>query len=187
MQRKYRAVAALDVVVQFVGDTGKLQNDLRQVEGSTAKVGSSFKSMARVAVGSLSAIGIARFAQDSVSAASDMAESQSKLAAVFGESTGKIRKHLDGLIADTLGSTQVAVDAAGTFGNMFTQMGLAGTEANQFSKGMLTLTADLVSFHNADPTQVVEAIGSRSGANSTLSRSGSRRSPRRRSRPRRTR
>lgn len=153
-------MAALDVVVRFLGDTGKLQSDLKDVEGATGKVGTGLKNLARTAAGAFSGIAVARFAQDSIQAASDMAESQSKLAAVFGAATADIRKSLGGIVADTLGSTKLAVDAAGSFGNMFTQMGLAGDQAVGFSKGMLTLTADLVSFHNADPTAVVEAIGS---------------------------
>lgn len=148
-----------DVVVRFIGDTKQLDDDLQKVDKTTRGVGDTFRGLGRQMATVFGGVAIGAFVRSSVDAASDMAESQNKLKAVFEDSTKDIRKSLNGLVADILGSKKTAVDAAGTFGNMFQQMGLATGDVTKFSKGLLTLTADLVSFHNADPTEVVLAIG----------------------------
>lgn len=141
---------AADVVVRFLADTAQLE---RGVQG----VGSTIKGMARTAVTAFGAFAIGSFASDAVDAANDIAESVSKVQTVFGAASKDIERFADGS-AQNLGiSRRAALDAAGSYGNMFTQLGLGVDVAADMSKGMLTLTADLASFHNADPTEVIEA------------------------------
>lgn len=139
-----------DVVVRFLADTA-------QVDGATKSMGSTIKGFAKSAAGFFGGVAIGAFAKDAVQAASDMNESMNKVNVVFGKSAGTIQRFAEDA-AQNLGlSTQAALDAAGAYGNMFTQLGFGPKVAADMSKGMLTLTADLASFHNADPTAVLEA------------------------------
>jgi hypothetical protein len=93
-------------------------------------------------------------------AASDMAESQSKVNVVFGESVGIITEFAD-TAAEKLGmSSQAATESAGTFGNLFTSMGIGQEKAAGMSTEVLQLAADLGSFNNIDPTEMLEKLRS---------------------------
>src|SRR5512137_2446889 len=60
----------------------------------------------------------------SLDAASDLEESMNKVNVVFGKSAGEIQAWAK-TAAESLGmSTQQALEAAGTFGNLFTAMGM---------------------------------------------------------------
>lgn len=146
--------------VEIIGDSRSATTAARQTETAYQKVGTSIKTMARTAAVAFGGIALLGFAKDAVKAANDMGESWNKFDVVFGKTAKSVKRSFMGIVADTLGSTQVAVDAAATFGNMFKQMGAGAEDTAAMSKSMLTLTADLVSFHNADPTEVVLAIGS---------------------------
>lgn len=91
--------------------------------------------------------------------ASDKAEAASKANVLFGESYSVIE---DGSrrAATAVGMSSGAyIAAAGDVGNLLKNMGIAGQEAAGMSKNMLQLAADVGSFNNADPTEVVEAMG----------------------------
>lgn len=94
----------------------------------------------------------------SLDAASDLDESMNKVNVVFGESAAAIQEFA--ATADTaLGqSTQQALEAAGTFGNLFTAMEIGEPAAAEMSMGLVTLASDLASFNNANPAEVLEAL-----------------------------
>lgn len=147
----------MDVVVRFIGDASSMQSEAAKVEGTAAKLNTTFKSLAKTAALAFGGVALIGFAKDAVGAATDLNESMNKVNVVFGKSAGQIRAFTQ-TAADSLGlSRQQALDAAGAYGNMFTQLGLTTDQAANMSKGMLRLTADLASFHNADPTDVLEA------------------------------
>ena len=109
------------------------------------------------AVGVLGAMGTAAFL--AAQKASDLAETQSKVGQIFGDSA----KDLDdwALAApNALGQTQqAALDAASTMATFGKAAGLSGSELVDFSKETVNLSSDLASFYNADPSEVVEALG----------------------------
>ena len=60
-----------------------------------------------------------------------------------------------------LGQSKLEVlEAAGTFGVYGKAAGLSGKANAKFSSGFAGLATDLASFHNADPSAVVDALGS---------------------------
>ena len=91
--------------------------------------------------------------------ASDLAETQSKVGQIFGESAKELDKWA--LEApNALGQTQAAaLDAASTMATFGKAAGLTGTELVNFSKETVNLSSDLASFYNADPSEVVTALG----------------------------
>ncbi|MFZ5856787.1 MAG: hypothetical protein ACOYZ6_08150 [Chloroflexota bacterium] len=92
--------------------------------------------------------------------ASDLEETKNKVKVVFGEMGQSV---LDWSMdsATALGMSQnTALSAAGTFGNLFTTMGIGKDASADMSEGLVQLAADLASFNNIDPTEVLEKLRS---------------------------
>lgn len=100
-------------------------------------------------------IAIGGFAFD---AASDLEESSSKALRVFGDWVDSVEKVAE-TSATSMGiAKQEYLEAAGTFGNLFRAMGLGQESAAGMSKGIISLAADLASFNNANPEDVLLAL-----------------------------
>ena len=118
------------------------------------KVGLALAAAAAAAGAMAIKIGI-----DGVKAASNLAETQSKVNVIFGESATAITKFAS-TAATQLGQTrQQAMDAASTFATFGKSAGLAGNDLVKFSTDLTTLSADLASFYNTSPEQAINAIG----------------------------
>lgn len=102
----------------------------------------------------LAAVGVA-----ATKAASDLAETTSKVGVLFGEQAKEIEAWAK--TADkALGmSRKTAMDAASTFSMFGKSAGLAGDEVVSFSKQNVQLAADMASFFNTSPEDAIMAIG----------------------------
>lgn len=150
---------AKPVKVHFIGDTKDLQKAFGQVEGKASGMGSHIKKAAGVAAGGLAIVGVAagKMAIESVKAFSDLSEASSKASTIFGKSFGEIERIAEGG-AQAMGLSKAAVlDYAGSFGNLFSQLGVTSEKSVDMSKNILQLAADFGSFHNADITEVLNA------------------------------
>lgn len=97
-------------------------------------------------------------ANTSVDAASDLSESMSKVGVVFGENAAEVEAWAE-TAAKALGqSEQQALEAAGTFGNLFTSMGMGQDAAADMSTEIVELASDIASFNNIDPTIALEKL-----------------------------
>ena len=95
-----------------------------------------------------------------ISAASDLNESMSKAHVVFGNYSGDIDAFA-ATSARSFGiSKQAAYEATGTFGNLFTAMGIGQKPAADLSVNLVKLGADLASFNNLSPQEVLEKLRS---------------------------
>jgi hypothetical protein len=101
--------------------------------------------------------GAAILGKAAVDAASNLEETQNKVNVVFGEGADEINRWARTAATRIGQSERQALDAAGTFGNLFTQLGLTGEAAAGMSTEMVTLASDFASFHNADITEVLTA------------------------------
>lgn len=105
--------------------------------------------------------------------ASDLNESINKVQVVFGDLGDAVISSMDGAAASMGMSKQAALEAAGTYGNLFAAMGIGAEENQKMSTGLVNLSADLASFNNMDPTQVLDALRSGlSGETEPLKRLG---------------
>ena len=115
-------------------------------------------------VGAVMSIGVTApimmLGQASVDAASDMAESASKMEVVFGPVASEIDAFAKDAARNLGMSRQAATEAAGTFGNLFSAIGLGKPEMASMSTGVLQLSADLASFNNLEPEIVLEKLRS---------------------------
>lgn len=96
----------------------------------------------------------------SVKAASDLDETRNKVKVVFGDMSDDVLEWGKSAATAFGQSQQQALEAAGTFGNLFTSMGLGKSESADMSKGLVQLAADLASFNNIDPALVLEKLRS---------------------------
>lgn len=116
---------------------------------------------------------VANFAKDSIMAASNMAESMSKVQVVFGDSSDAVIA-FSKTAADSMGmSSQQALEATGTYGNLFQALGVGKDKAQEMSVNMTQLAADLGSFNNMSTTDSLNALRSGlSGETEPLKRFG---------------
>lgn len=125
--------------------------------GMNGAIGSIVSKSAGVFAAGFAGIAAGGFLKDAIGQASNLGETMSKSAAVFG-SSNKIIQQFAATSAKSLGQSKTeAVAAAAQFGNMFNQLGIGQKPAAQMSLQMVTLASDFASFHNADITEVLEA------------------------------
>lgn len=95
-----------------------------------------------------------------VTSASDLNEQLSRTGAVFGEAAGAVTDFAT-TTAQSLGITRTeALEAAGSFGTLFTAAGLSREAAAGMSTDLVRLAADLASFNNISPTEALDKLRS---------------------------
>jgi len=155
-------------------DDGATQT-LNKVGGASAKAGTEVdkttKKLGHMSTGMKVGVGLAagfaarkllQFSKDAIGAASDLAETQNKVAVTFGKSSAAVFE-LGKTSAKALGlSENAAESAAATLGGLFQTVGLATDASADMSVELVGLSADLASFHNAagGAEEVLEAIRS---------------------------
>lgn len=98
--------------------------------------------------------------KQSVLAASDLDESMNKVNVVFERNADSIQDWARTTSTEIGISRQAALEAAGTYGNLFTALGLTTDAAAEMSMSTVQLAADLASFNNEDPSEVLLALRS---------------------------
>ena len=139
-----------------VGNATKSLGSLSEV---ALKVGTAMQNAGKMMTLGLT-LPIAALGVASIKAASDLEETKNKVKVVFGEMSDDVLKWSKNSATAFGQSQQQALEAAGTFGNLFTSMGLAQKESADMSEGLVQLAADLASFNNIDPALVLEKLRS---------------------------
>lgn len=136
----------------------------RDVTGHFGRMGSGITKtlgpLAGVIAGAFAVDKIVGGVASAVSAASDLNEAGTAVGAVFGPAMGQVQAWAETAAGSIGQSTLQALDAAKTFGVYGAQAGLAADANASFSMTLTNTASDLASFHNADPSEVIEAIGS---------------------------
>ena len=132
--------------------------DVEGFGGKMANVGKKIGVALAAAAAAAGAMAI-KIGVDAVKAASDLTETQSKVAVIFGESSVAVEKFASTAATKLGQSKKQALDAAATFAGFGKSAGLAGDDLVGFSTGLTTLAADLASFYNTSPEQAIGAIG----------------------------
>ena len=104
--------------------------------------------------------GVINVMGDAVNAASDLAESQSKVDMVYRVSAKTIHDWAEDLDSAYGLTEQAALEAAGTFGNFIQALGTSEEEANSMSRTLVELSGDLASFNNIASDDIVLALRS---------------------------
>lgn len=163
------------VKVSFLGDASHLKKATDAAHGHLGNIASGIGDLAKKAAIGFAAIGAgaAVFAKSAISAASDLAESQGKVSVVFGEQAKEIEAWAATASTAFGQSKQQALEAAGTYGNLFQAFGVGRKESATMSKSLVELAADLASFNNTSVDDALLALRSGlSGETEPLKRFG---------------
>jgi len=141
-------------------------NSLKTVgAGTTTAMGGLSSGMAKMGIAAgIAAAAVAamavKFAVDAIVSASDLNETMSKAQVIFGDAAKSIFDFAE-TANSSLGQTkQQAIDAAATFAIFGKSAGLTGDALSTFATDLVSLSADLGSFHNAASDEVIMALGS---------------------------
>jgi len=137
------------------------QGTTSSVTSATKSWSDRFRSFGSVVKGVLAVEAVRYVAQFTVglaNAASDQGEALNKVQVIFGETSKTIEDFAE-TSAESFGiSKTAALSAAGTFGGLFQTVGLGAGVIDDMSVGLVKLAADLASFNNLDPTDVLEKL-----------------------------
>jgi hypothetical protein len=132
-------------------------------EAAGKSFGISFSGLlktAAIAAAGIATGQIAGFFKSTITAASDVAESTSKIKVVFGQSS-KAVLDFGKQSATSMGISQAVYrEAVGTLGNLFVALKLPGPQAVKMSTDMVKLSGDLASFNNTKPEEALDALRS---------------------------
>lgn len=175
------------ILVQIAADVSQLKAGLAQAEASVRNMNSTVatantgmqnmigtaKKMAGTLGVAFAATQIVQFGKETIMAASNMEESVSKVNVVFGEAAAGVLEFGE-KSASALGiSSQKALEAAGTYGNLFQALGVGRPAATEMSTSLVQLAADLASFNNTSIEDALNALRSGlSGETEPLKRFG---------------
>ena len=162
------------ILVQIQADVTSLKQGLAQAQAAikgvddnvkVASTGmSNFSSKLKNIAGTIgvafAGTQVVAFAKDTVMAASNMAESLSKVRVVFGDGAAAVEAW-GKTAADSMGiSNQAALEAAGTYGNLFQAFGLGQGQAQDMSMSLVQLAGDMASFNNTSIDDAILALRS---------------------------
>ena len=161
--------ATIEGVSGYTRDAKRIQDETRRIETTMSQTSKGVNQQAQSLVGSLKPIAgaiAAAFAaklgvdmfKGTVMAASDLYETMNKVDVVFGDAAASVRDFSDNS-AQAFGlSRNQALSAAGSFGNLFKNIGLSNKQSAEFSNQLVQNAADLASFNNIDPTDVLDKL-----------------------------
>lgn len=150
---------ARQLIVELVG---RSQQFNKSMDTATSKLQQTSQKMRSVGAKMTAAFTVPIVAGGAAvfQAASSMQESMSKVSTVFGDA-GKDMLEWSKTTAKAMGLSRAeSLEAAGSFGNMFDQLGIADAESAKMSKGIVQLAADFGSFNDLPTAAVIDSISS---------------------------
>jgi hypothetical protein len=131
--------------------------EFQTLTSSADKTAFALKKMALPAAAALGAIAIGGY--KAAQSASDLNETINKTNVIFGTASQEIQKFAS-TASKSLGmATQESLDFAASFGGLGKMAGKTGSDLASFSTDLVSLTADMASFNNANPAEVAIALG----------------------------
>lgn len=131
------------------------------VSGSFATLQAGYLGITAAVTGVVAATAAAQAViAKSIDAASNLAEQQNKVNVVFGSSANAVNQFAQTAATSLAMSSREALQATGTFGNLFTAMGQSQQSAAGMSIEMTKLAADLSSFNNVPIAEALAALQS---------------------------
>lgn len=166
------AIKLADVLLYLGVDDDKLRSGLKAAENASDAWGKAVSGrLGDVMRGAFERVGqmatnlvvngaraTAGLIVESVNAAGDLGESINKVNVVFDTSAETIQKWSEGAATALGQSRQQALEAVGTFGNLFDSMGITSEKTAEMSTSLVELASDLASFNNIDPAIALEKL-----------------------------
>lgn len=138
---------------------GGLKGKIAGVDGAFQKLtGVSMLAGGAIGVAGMALKAMADYSKVAIDAASNLSETEAKVGVVFGDQADNMLAWGESA-AESMGmSSNAALAAAGTYGNLFRAMGMGVETSASMSKNLVKLAADLASFNNMDPTEVLDKL-----------------------------
>lgn len=170
------AQASKSYEVKFIGNTTNLSKSFQKLQRDAGVLGKSVQgssNLMRNALAGVSVVAFARGMQSAVMAASNLSESISKANVVFGRNAEAVQ-NWSKTTSKAFGiNRQAALEAAGTYGNLFRAFGLTEQQSYSMSTSLVELAADMASFNNTSVDDALLALRSGlSGETEPLKRFG---------------
>lgn len=154
-----KADGAVRDIRMLAKEAGKTDDASKKLEARGQAIGTAFKVGAGVVAGA-ALIKLAQLSGDAIDAAAALGEQQSKTNVVFGDAADKVREFGRDAAESLNLSEREALSAASTFGQFFDAAGMATDAGADMSMAMVKLAADMASFQDADPSEVLENLRS---------------------------
>lgn len=157
---------ARKIQVEIIGDSRSVEKAFRRSGQSADKFNAKIHKSGIGMAKALAGIGVAAgglaivLGVKSVKAASNLGEQINKTNIVFGKGAKMIQRFARTTASSFGISNEKALEFAGVFGNMLVPMGIARGRAAVLSKNLVKLAADMASFNNASPEEVLIALQS---------------------------
>ena len=172
--------------VKFIGDTTGLNSAFKDIEKHGKAMGSTFTGITQsisksfISTGqsltkgvTVPLVALGAVVNKTINDASNLQEAQSKVTAVFGDQAKGILAWSKTTSSAIGISSRSALDAVGTYGNLFQAFGITRVESGKMSKTLVELAADIASFSNVPIQEVLDALRSGlSGETEPLKRHG---------------
>jgi hypothetical protein len=150
------------------GAGAKATYGLRTFDSAAVGLAKSVAKFGAIAAGAAGVIGY-----NLIQAASGLEEAISKVNVVFGQSSDAVHEFASQSAVNLGISRQAALEAAGTYGNLFQAFGVGRERSQEMSTSLVQLAADLASFNNATIDDALQALRSGlSGETEPLKRFG---------------
>lgn len=143
--------------VNLIGRDVSASKALNQLGMKARSTGEVLNKMSRRAT--LMFASVAAGANVAVQAASDFAETTSKVKVVFGDQAKAIEDYAKTADVSYGLSQRAAMDAASTFALFGQSAGLADKDLTKFTTDLVSLSSDFASFYNTSPEDAITAIG----------------------------
>lgn len=152
--------SGLDTAADEIGDVSEGLSDAAGqapvLVGGLGNVRSALGGIGAAVAG----VGAVQFFRSSIDAASDLDESISKVTVVFGDAVGEVRAFGETASQSVGLAQQEALEFAGTFGNLFTALGLSKEAAADLAPEVVQLGADFASFNNLEIPDTLDSLRS---------------------------
>lgn len=155
--RKQAEITGSGIDTAFSKQSRALRDFGTKVSGVGRSMSDFGSSMTRNVTVPLIAVG--GVAYKAIQAASDFAETQSKVGVIFGDQAKQI-ENWSKTMATAFGQSETeAMNAASTFAMFGSSAGLTGQNLVGFSTELTQLASDMASFNNTSPEEAITAIG----------------------------
>lgn len=151
--------------LEVLAETKNFVKGMSDANKQTQSFGDKLGDFAKKAGAALALVGAAagamaiKVGKEAIAAASDLAESTSKVGVIFGNVSKEI-EDFAATAAASLGQTRIqAQNAASTFATFGKAAGLSGQDLSNFSIEFVKLASDLASFNNTSVDQAINALG----------------------------
>ena len=169
----------IPILTQFKGQgLAQAINEIKRAQGAFGKFAASGKLFQSVGTSltkniTLPLVAASAAIYGTIQAASSLQESLSKTEAVFGDNAQAVKTWARTTSAAFGVNQQAALEAAGTYGNLFKAFGLSDNQAMGMSTSLVELAADMASFNNVPIEDALLALRSGlSGETEPLKRFG---------------